>query len=74
MWWFDGQRINFRAASTGRILNLMSANPDITIAELSQQVGINIAAVNKQLRQLTDKGYIERTPDGTWRLIITPSI
>ena len=74
VWWFDGQRINFRSASTGRILNLMSANPDITIAALSLQVGINIAAVNKQIKRLTDKGYIERSPHGGWRLIITPSI
>ena len=74
VWWFDGQRINFRAASTGKILNLMSANPDITIVALSQQVGINIAAVNKQIKQLTDKGYIERATNGGWRLIITPSI
>ena len=74
VWWFDGQRINFRSASTGRILNLMSANPDITIAALSQQVGINIAAVNKQIKQLTDKGYAERSTHGNWRLIITPSI
>ena len=74
VWWFDGQRINFRSASTGRILNLMSANPDITIAALSQQVGINIAAVNKQIKRLTDKGYIERSTHGGWRLIITPSI
>lgn len=37
------QRINFRAASTALILNLMSADPDITIATLSQHVGINIA-------------------------------
>ena len=74
VWWFDGQRINFRSASTGRILNLMNANPDITIAALSQQAGISIAAVNKQIKQLTDKGYVERSAHGNWRLIITPSI
>ena len=74
VWWFDGQRINFRSASTGRILNLMSADPDITIAALSQQAGISIAAVNKQIKQLTDKGYVERSAHGNWRLIITPSI
>ena len=74
VWWFDGQRINFRSASTGRILNLMNANADITIAALSQQAGISIAAVNKQIKQLTDKGYVERSAHGSWRLIITPSI
>lgn len=74
VWWFDGQRVNFRAASTSKILNLMSATPDITIAVLAENVGINMAAVSKQIKQLTDKGYVERSTNGNWRLIITPSI
>ena len=74
IWWFDGQRINFRSASTSKILNLMRSIPDITIADLSGKVGINTAAVNKQIRQLTDKGYIQRSANGDWRLVITPSV
>lgn len=74
IWWFDGQRINFRSASTSKILNLMRGIPDITIADLSGKVGINTAAVNKQIRQLTDKGYIQRSANGDWRLVITPSV
>ena len=43
--------------------------------QLSAEVGINVAAVNKQLKQLTAKGYIQRVEkDGTWRLTITPSV
>ena len=53
----------------------MFAIPDITIQKLSDEVGINVAAVNKQLKQLTTKGYVQRVDkDGTWRLIITPSV
>lgn len=75
VWWFDGERVNFRSDSTSKILNLMSAAPDITIQKLSNEVGINVAAVNKQLKQLITKGYIQRVEkDGTWRLIITPSV
>lgn len=75
VWWFDGERVNFRSDSTSKILNLMFAFPDITIRKLSEEVGISIAAVNKQLKLLTIKGYIQRVEkDGTWRLIITPSI
>lgn len=75
VWWFDGERVNFRSDSTSKILNLMYAAPDITIQKLSNEVGINVAAVNKQLKQLTTKGYIQRVEkDGTWRLIITPSV
>ncbi len=75
VWWFDGERINFRSDSTSKILNLMCATPDITIRRLSEEVGINTAAVNKHIKQLTSKGYIQRTEnDGTWRVVITPSI
>lgn len=74
VWWFDGERVNFRSDSTSRILNLMFATPDVTIPVLSAQVGISVASINKHIRQLVDKGYIERTQNGNWRLIITPSI
>ncbi len=74
VWWFDGERINFRSESTSKILNLMYAYPDITIQKLSDEIGINIAAINKQLKQMTAKGYIQRVEkDNTWRVIITPS-
>lgn len=75
VWWFDGERVLFRAPTTSKILNLMSAYPDITGEKLSQEVGINLTAINKQIKQLTLKGYIQRSEkNGTWRLIITPSI
>lgn len=75
VWWFDGERINFRATTTSHILNLMYECPDITISKLSEKVGINIAAMNKQIKQLTTKGYIRRSErNGQWQLVITPSI
>lgn len=75
VWWFDGERVVFRAESTSKILNLMYSTPEITIAKLSELVGINMAAVNKQIKQLVAKGYVQRSEkDGSWRLIITPSI
>lgn len=74
VWWFDGERVKFRSPSTSNMLNLMYANPDITINALAEQVGINVAAVNKQLKQLYTKGYIQRAQNGEWRMIITPSI
>lgn len=74
VWWFDGERVKFRSPSTSNMLNLMYTNPDITINALAEQVGINVAAVNKQLKQLYTKGYIQRAQNGEWRVIITPSI
>ena len=74
VWWFDGERVMFRAKTTSQLLNLMYSQPDITIAKLSENVGVNMASVNKQIKQLTTKGYIQRAENGSWRLIITPSI
>lgn len=74
VWWFDGERVKFRTETTSKILNLMYEYPDITLASLSEQVGVNVAAINKQIRQLINRGYIQRAVNGNWRLIVTPSV
>ena len=75
VWWFDGERVKFRSATTSIILNRMYEQPNSTISQLAEAAGISLTAVNKQLRLLTDKGYIARTEkDNSWRLIITPSV
>lgn len=75
VWWFDGERVKFRSATTSIILNRMYEQPNSTIPQLSEAAGISLTAVNKQLRLLTEKGYIARTEkDNSWRLIITPSV
>lgn len=75
VWWYDGQKIVFRAATTPKLLHAMENNPDITIEGLAAEAGISIAAVNKQLRQLLKKGYIQRSDsDGSWRVFASTSI
>ena len=75
VWWFDGERVKFRSATTGIILNRMYEKPNSTIPQLAEAAGISLTAVNKQLRLLTEKGYVTRTEkDNSWRLIITPSL
>ena len=75
VWWFDGEHVKFRSATTSIILNRMYEQPNSTISQLAEAAGISLTAVNKQLRLLTDKGYIARTEkDNSWRLIITPSV
>ena len=75
IWWFDGERVKFRSATTSVILNRMYEQPYSTIPQLADAAGISLTAVNKQLRLLTEKGYIARTEkDNSWRLIITPSV
>lgn len=75
VWWFDGERIKFRSKTTSIILNRIYEQPYSTIPQLAEAAGISLTAVNKQLRLLTEKGYIARTgKDNSWRLIITPSV
>ena len=75
VWWSDGERVKFRSATTSVILNRMYEQPNSTIPQLAEAAGISVTAVNKQLRLLTEKGYITRTEkDNSWRLIITPSV
>lgn len=75
VWWFDGEQVKFRSHSTSQLLWLLIRTPSITISQLSIALGINIAAVNKQLKRLTTLGYITRAPnDGNWQVVITPSV
>ncbi len=75
VWWYDGQRLVFRSESTPLLLNAMNDNPDITIECLAQKASISVAAVNKQLRQLTKRGYIQRSEkDGSWHVFASQSI
>lgn len=75
VWWYDGQRIVFRSASTSVMLQAMLQHPDITIGGLAKEAGIVEAAVKKQLRQMTSKGYIQRREkDGRWHVFATASV
>ncbi len=74
MWWYDGEMVRFRTATTGKILYAMMKNASISINEISNQVGVNVAAVNKHLRSLMDKQYIQRKENGDFHVIIYPSV
>jgi predicted transcriptional regulator len=72
VWWYDGERITFRSENSTRILESLLDNPSITYRELQQKIGINMSAIQKQLKNMTDKGYILRS-ENEWRVIIVPS-
>ena len=75
VWWYNGQKITFRSPSTAIMLKAMQENPDITIDELSKKANIATSAVKKQLRNMIDKGYIERRDnDGSWYIFASPAI
>ena len=75
LWWYDGEKIEFRSSNYSKILMLMMTEPVLTLEHIQQELGINMSAVKKLVNQLQDKHYIERgSTDGSWRVFITPSM
>ena len=65
IWWYDGQRLKFRTATSGRLLHLMKANPYVTYKEMSKTLGVNISALQKLVTGMKEKGYLGRQ-DNSW--------
>ena len=76
IWWFDGEKVSFRSPNTPTILRTLMEEPDTTINELCDKIGINRSAIQKQLDLLQKKGYIVRSNDGNgkWHVVIVSSI
>lgn len=73
IWWFDGERITFRSLNTTKILEELRNDPAITYQELQKKIGINMSAIQKQLKMLMDKGYIMHRDNGDWHVSILQS-
>jgi len=72
VWWYDGERIQFRTPNYTKILNAMLTQPTLTLADMKAETDISIAAIQKLLDQLTAKKYVERADkDGSWRVFVT---
>lgn len=72
VWWYDGDRIQFRTPNYTKILNAMLTQPTLTMADMREVTSISIAAIQKLLAQLTAKKYVERgDKDGSWRVFVT---
>ena len=72
VWWYDGERIQFRTPNYAKILNAMQSQPVLTLADMKEVTGISIAAIQKLLDQLLAKKYVERgEKDGSWRVYVT---
>ena len=73
VWWYDGERIAFRSPNYGKILRILQIEENASLSYLQDEIGINRSALQKLLTSMTDKGYIARTDNGSWRVFITPS-
>ena len=74
VWWYDGERVEFRTPTYGKILRTLLIEENATQAYLQEEVGINRSALQKMLATLQSKGYIDRDDRGSWRVFITPSM
>ena len=72
VWWYDGERIAFRTPNYTKILNAMRTQPTLTLADMKDETGISITAIQKLLDQLISKKYVERgEKEGSWRVFLT---
>ena len=72
VWWYDGERIQFRTSNYSKILNAMQSQPTLTLSDMREVTGISVAAIQKLLDQLQVKHYVERgEKDGSWRVFVT---
>jgi len=76
VWWYDGEYILISNDNTLAILQTMLDNPRITVRELTEQIGVNKSAIQRQLKQMTEKGWIisPQSRSGQWHVVIKPSM
>lgn len=75
LWWYDGERVEFRSMNYVHILTLMMTKPVLTLNDIQQNLGVNMSAVKKLVNYLLSKNYVERgEKEGSWRVFITPSV
>ena len=72
VWWYDGERIAFRTPNYTKILNAMRTLPMLTLADMMEETGISMTAIQKLLDRLIEKKYVERgEKNGSWRVFVT---
>lgn len=76
VWWYDGEYIVLNNDNTLGILRNLMANPRITVRELTEVIGINKSAIQRQLKQMTEKGWIisPQSSVSQWHVVIKPSM
>ena len=76
VWWYDGEYIVVSNENTLAILQALLANPKTTVREMTERIGINKSAVQRQLKLLTEKGWVISPQSRTsqWHVVIKPSM
>lgn len=66
MWWYEGEIIRFSTTTPGRILHVLQSDPNASLSTISTTLAISRSAIQKQVDNLAEKGYITR-PEGKKR-------
>ena len=66
MWWYEGEIIHFTTATPSRILHVLQSEPNASLTTIATTLGIRRSAIQKQIDNLAQKGYISR-PEGKKR-------
>lgn len=66
MWWYEGEIVRFSTPTPARILRLLQSDPNASLSTISATLGISRSAIQKQVDNLAQKGYISR-PEGKKR-------
>lgn len=74
IWWYDGERIAFRTSTYSKILCELQIEPNATLLYLQHEVGVSRSALQKMLKTLQEKGFVQKDDKGSWRVFITPSM
>ena len=75
VWWYDGEQIAFRSPNASRLLHILEDDPYSRYAKLSEELGINVSAIQKLIEGMADKGYIQRRDnDKSWLVLATSVI
>lgn len=75
VWWYDGAKLTFRSPNSPKILGILQEDPYVTFARLSEQLGINVSAVQKLIENMAEKGYIQRRDsDKSWHVLASSVI
>lgn len=74
VWWYDGEQLSFRSPNASKLLRTLGDNPYATYAVLSEEVGINVSAIQRLIGGMTEKGYIQRRDDHSWHILASSII
>ena len=68
-WLLDEKMNESRGKSRGKILELITDNPKISVLEIAETIGLSIKGVEKNIQQLKKDGKLSRTTNtksGEW--------